>query len=219
MKLPLWDSELDVEVGPSTYCLLSSHPLSSLRQHGDPLGKIAIGAFALNSEFLYLCGPESGLSGSMVWEAPFLMVKKSCFMPFTIAFGYSPAMEDFLAQFILAHDDLVAGVSICTFWRDSVPLSTCKILALLSATPLIDEPSILESLSQHLYQKTQLNQQLPFYAEQMGFIRAPVLFENEVPHDLMLEQELESLQLEVTREIVGPSPRVPLPPFYGGLPL
>ena len=53
-----------------------------------------------------------------------------------------------------------------------------------------------------------------FYAERLGFVRAPVPFETDIPAQMIMFEELDSFQLDATRSVVGPAPSVPLPVFF-----
>ncbi|WP_276956773.1 hypothetical protein [Jonquetella anthropi] len=217
MELPLWDGELSIEVGSWISYVVASRPLSMLETHGPVMKTIGEGAMALQSEFLYLCGVTSGLSGAMIWDAPLASSVEPLSPLFTVVFGYSLTMEDFLARFVTPKDELVAGVTWCTFWRADLPLGKCKALALLGSLPLIDEDACLSELARALSDKKLGNWQIPYFAETYGFLRAPVMFETDRTSDLMIEKQLESFQLDATHNVLGPSPRLSLPPFYQGV--
>ena len=111
MCIPYWDSELDVEVGCWASFNFERCAVSMVGLHSEALGEMAALALSLNSELLYLCGGNSGIAGSMIWEEPILENRDIPVMsPFTLVLGYSREMEAFTSFFLKEKEDLKAGV-------------------------------------------------------------------------------------------------------------
>ncbi len=222
MYLPYWDSDLDVEVGPWGAVSPKSGPLFSSGL--NPLmARIAAGALAMESEFLYLCGLVTGVAGTMAWEDPLTAGKPQGHLSlFTVVFGYSRHMETLLASFLESHSELRGGITDCTFWRKEVPLSHYKVIALIALLPLIDEGACLRALAEAVDHKKDDQSLIAYYAEKLGYLRGPVPYETDNPRGLSVTAELLSLQLEATWEVLGPSPVTALPvlsDFSGALTL
>ena len=215
MCIPYWDSELDVEVGCWASFNFERCAVSMVGLHSEALGERAALALSLNSELLYLCGGNSGIAGSMIWEEPILENRDIPVMsPFTLVLGYSREMEAFTSFFLKEKEDLKAGVTDCTFWTNEVPLSRYKVIAFMAAQPLFDEIDCLNEMRKAMKEWKHRDLLIPFYAEQFGFVRAPVPYETDIPKDMLMTNRLQNFQLEATRSVVGPAPSVSLPAFY-----
>ncbi len=215
MYLPYWDSEIDVEVGSLAFSNRERAALTLAGLHSDLLKRLSAYALSLNSELLYLCGTNCGIAGSMIWEEAILndrdLGEPS---PFTLVFGYSREMEDLASHFVDGQRALRAGVTQCTFWNRKIPLASYKVIAFMSALPVMNEMESLEALAEEFCRSEQVSPLVPGYAERFGFLRAPVSYETDTPWGLLMTSRLEEFQLEATRSVVGPSPTVPLPLFY-----
>ncbi|MDY3869464.1 MAG: hypothetical protein SOZ52_08840 [Pyramidobacter sp.] len=214
MCIPYWDSELDVEVGCWGGFNFERGSISMAALHSASLGIISAQAMSLGSELLYLCG-TGGVAGSMMWEESVLEVRNvPSEAPFTLVLGYSREMEKFASSFAADHEEIKAGVTDCTFWSNKVPLSRYKVIAFMATVPVFDERDCLADMARRLKEWKSRDPFIPFYAEKLGFIRAPLSYETDVPRDLVMTSELQNFQLEATRLVVGPSPSVALPLFY-----
>ncbi len=215
MYLPYWDSEIDVEVGRLAFSNRGRGALTLAGLHSDLLKKLSAYALSLNSELLYLCGTNCGIAGSMIWEEAILSDRDlSEGSPFTLVFGYSREMENFVSQFIDGQSALRAGVTQCTFWNRKIPIASYKVIAFMAVLPIVNEIQSLEAMAEKFRSCSSENELVAGYAERFGFLRAPVLYETDTPRGLLMTSKLEEFQLEATRSVVGPSPSVPLPLFY-----
>lgn len=215
MCLPYWDSELDVEVGPWGSFKMEHRPVSAPALYSPQMGRLANEAMALESEFLYMNGLGMGAAGSMIWENSLLLMDEVPVLPmFTLIFGYSRKIESFLSDFLLSRQGLKGGVTVCTFWQDEVPIVHYKVAAVLGTVPLVDEEQCISSLIDAMARRKDRDSSLSYFAEKLGFLRAPVPYETDRPGDLSVTEKLQSFQLAATREVLGPSPSVPMPAIF-----
>ena len=215
MCLPYWNSELDVEVGCWNFVRREHGVVSMAGLHSELLRELSFQTLSLGSELLYLCGGECGIAGSMLWDEAVLEKKTGADMsPFTLVLGYSREMERFTARFLAGREDLKAGVTECTFWKRRIALMRYKVIACMAALPVFNELECLGKMLKALRKWKKKNALIPFYAERLGFLRAPLPYETDVPEDMLVMNKLENFQLDATRSVVGPSPSVPLPAFY-----
>ncbi|MGI6075895.1 MAG: hypothetical protein ACOYD9_05980 [Pyramidobacter sp.] len=215
MCLPYWDSELDIEVGGWAFSNREHSVVSLAGLHSELLKKLSFCALALNSELLYLCGSDVGASGSMFWENAMEASRDSRgLFPFTLIFGYSSEIERFGGSFTARHSGLKAGVTRCTFWNKKIPLASYKVVALVTEQIAIDEVDCLNAMLADFERKESCDALIPCYAERFGFLRAPLSYETDRPTNMLISRQLENIQLEATRAVVGPSPLVPFPAAY-----
>ena len=215
MCLPYWNSEIDIEAGGWASAKKARGLVSMARLHGPLLEELASLALNCDSELLYICGKENAPGGSMLWDDAVLERRVAPDMlPFTLVLGYSARLERIAAAVIEHVPGLRAGVTDCTFWNSGVPLARYKVVAFLAALPIFDESGFLETLVTELKKQGQSSGTTSFYAERLGFVRAPVPYETDVPALMLMFDELDSFQLDATRSVVGPAPSVPLPVFF-----
>lgn len=215
MCLPYWNSELDVEIGCWNFTRSEHGVVSMAGLYSELLRELSSQALALDSELLYLCGSECGIAGSMLWNEAVLEKKTgSDISPFILVLGYSREMERFVGRFLTSREDLKAGVTECTFWKGHIALVRYKVIACMETLPVFNELKCFSEMIKALRKWKGKNTLIPFYAEHLGFLRAPLLYETDVPKDMLVMNKLENFQLDVTRSVVGPSPSVPLPVFY-----
>lgn len=215
MCLPYWDSELDIEIGGWAFSNREHSVVSLAGLHSELLKRLSFCALALNSELLYLCGNDIGTSGSLFWEDAMETPRSSRgFFPFTLIFGYSSEMERFGAAFTSHRSGLKAGVTQCTFWNKKIPLASYKVVVLVTDQTALDEMDCLRAMLDEFEKKQRRDALIPCYAERLGFIRAPLSYETDRPADLLISKQLETIELEATRAVVGPSPLVPFPAAY-----
>ena len=215
MCLPYWNSEIDIEAGSWASARKARGLVSMARLHGPQLAKLASLVLNCDSELLYICGRENAPAGSMLWDDAVLERRVAPDMlPFTLVLGYSRKIEKIAAAITERVPGLRAGVTDCTFWNGGVPLERYKVIAFLAALPVFDESAFLDTLVTELKNQIQSGETTSFYAERLGFVRAPVPYETDVPAQMLMFDELDSFQLDATRSVVGPAPSVPLPVFF-----
>ena len=215
MCLPYWNSEIDVETGVLAAVKKTRSSVAMARLHGPQLEALASLALNCDSELLYICGKENAPAGSMLWDGAVTERRVAPdLLPFTLVLGYSRMIERIAVAVTERVAGLRAGVTDCTFWNGGVPLARYKVVAFVAALPIFDENSFLESLVAELKKQSDLNATTSFYAERLGFVRAPVPYETDTPVQMLMFDELDSFQLDATHSVVGPAPSVPLPVFF-----
>ena len=215
MCLPYWRGELDIETGSWAFTCRVRNAVSLAGLHSELLKRLSAGALSLESELLYLCGQSTGVAGSVLWEETALgQNADGPIAPFTLVFGYSREMECFSVDFSGFHDDVRAAIAQCTFRSGTTRLSTCKGIAFVAVQLPFDEVKLLCDMAKALSCWHGTDVRIPFYAEQLGYLHAPVAYETDPPMKLLTMQHLEDFQLDATRAVLGPSPSIPLPELY-----
>ncbi len=217
-NLPHWEKDLDFRISDLFPYDVDRKPVSVNRMYGTNVEHLAEGALALESEFIYLCGLSVGSVGTMTWDgSPDNWEGIS--LGFTMMFGYSQAIEDAIVSFVASTsnngvDDIMAGVTECFFWSNSMPREARKVIMIATTLPLKDEEAFISDLADDLYRHKSADRLIPYYAETFGLRRLAVPYETD---DLLRERislVLQSFELQETRQVVGPSPDLAMPPLF-----
>ncbi len=226
--LPYWSSDLDLEIASWFPLGVDYRPVPV--NQSPQLQRIASRCLALDSEFLFMSSPRTGCVGSLMrdnWGTPENGVIHLGFM---MVLGYSPKMER-LVELVLNERErrngeeemedeeaLSAGVASCSLWHEGVLMGAVKVIALVSGEPFFEEEDFLAGFDQALAEPKGASEQdaaLSFFAERFGYRRFSMLYETDDPLQLRISQLLYEMEFSETRQMVGPSPEVPFPPFLG----
>ena len=221
MYLPFWSSELQVEISSWFPWGKDYQPVSVNRFHSSTLQSIAASCLDLDSEFLFAASPLMGCVGNLSREKFFRFSSDSILnLGFLMIFGFSEKIEKALAfslATIKSAKDLNIGVTFCSLWRGGVFEGKMKIIAIASNEPFYDCSDYLEGLDGVLSEVKNFlhTPNISYYAEKFGYDRFLMDCENINPYDLRVSQIVSELQDNGAREIVGGSPKIDFPPFFG----
>ncbi|MBQ7196382.1 MAG: hypothetical protein IJS40_03130 [Synergistaceae bacterium] len=221
MYLPYWSSELQVEI-PSWFPWGKDYqPVSVNRFHDDTLKRIAELSFDLESEFLFLSSPLVGYVGNLSREKFFKETEDNVLnLGFLMVFSFSENIEKALILSLIAIEsakNLQLGVTTCSLWRGGIYEGKTKIVAIASDEPFYDCSEYLKGLVNVLDNvKIALRPSaLSYYAEKFGYDRFLRRWEKANPYDVRVTQILSELDTDSAKEIVGGSPMIDFPSFFG----
>ena len=139
---------------------------------------------------------------------------------FLMVFAYSEKIEKALVASLALNKSakgLFIGMTNCSLWRDGIFEGKTKVIAIASDEPFYDCTDYLKALTATLQEvKTIFKPSaLSFYAEKLGYERFLVEWENINPYDARVTEILSEFEDENIKEIVGGSPLIEFPPFFG----
>lgn len=221
MLLPLWSSEIHVEI-PSWFPWGRDYqPVTVNRFQDRTLNDIALMCFNLESELYFMSSPSGGYVGSMAREKYFRVTSDDSFhLGFLMVFAYSEMIEKALVASIALNKSakgLSAGIASCSLWRGGVLEGRTKVIAVVSDDPFYDCTEYLDGLAVTLYEILKIIRppNLSYYAEKFGYNRFPLEWEDINPYDVLLTQVLSEIESDSAKELIGGSPVINFPPFLG----
>ena len=221
MILPYWNSELRVEITSWFPWGKDYQPVSVNRFHDGTLKSIAASCLDLEGEFFFMASPLVGSVGSLSRDK-FFHYGPEVFLSlgFLMMLGYSEKLEKAVIVSFANKEvskGLCAGVTTCSLWRGGVFESNMKVIVLASYEPFYDASDYLKSLAVLLKDVKNIlhASELSYYAEKFGYDRFFLQWENEDPYRIRVSQILAEIENEGVQEIVGGSPKIDFPPFFG----
>ena len=213
--LPYWNSDLDLEIASwfpfgVDYRPVSVHALDNLR-----LRKIAASCLDRESEFFFMSSPRMGCIGSLMRDNFYRVEPQGIVgLGFMMILGYSLRMERLISAGLGGSEDLSAGVAFCSLWNRGVLMENMKVIVLVSEGIFFDEEKFLEDFEAMLAPQDGAPD-LAFFAERFGYRRFCMVYETDDPLQLRISKLLFEMEFAETRQMVGPSPEVSFPPFFG----
>ena len=215
--LPYWDQNIELEIVPWLPYGKDYSPVTVNSMLSPLLGNVAGLAFEMQSEFLYLRSFQSGNVGTMVRQNIIDPRRnKGIEFGFTMVFTYSEKIETSMIPLIREFPGLRAGLTLCGIWSSDVLVDECKVLVLVSEDPFFDEGAFFKSLQksfQHISGRESSN--ISFFAEKFGYRRFSISYETDNLTQMRITQALFDLELDETRELIGPAPEMKLPLLPG----
>ncbi|MDO5116768.1 MAG: hypothetical protein Q4D58_11845 [Synergistaceae bacterium] len=211
--LPYWDQNIDLDIAPWIPYGKDYSPVTVNTLCDPLLGSLAGLALEMKSEFLYLRSFQSGSVGTMARQNIIDPVR-NCTMElgFTMVFSYSEQLEQCVLPLLRKYPGLMAGLTICDIWRDSVLIDECKVLMLVDEDPFFDEATFIKSLHEAFqFLSGRLNSNLSFFAERFGYHRFSISYETDDLTQMRITQALFDMELEATKEVLGPVPELKIP--------
>ena len=219
--MPFWNSELHVEI-PSWFPWGKDYqPVSINRFYDKTLSDIAAWCFDLDSEFYFMASPLVGYVGSLPREKYFqISPENTLHLGFLMVFAYSEIIEKALIASIAFNNlskELSIGITTCSLWRGGIFEEKVKVIVIASDDPFYDCTGYLEGLLKVLRDIRGVVRPpaLSFYAEKFGYNRFSLEWENDNPYDIRVSQILSEIEDNGAKDIVGGSPMVNFPPFFG----
>lgn len=214
--LPYWNSDLDLEIASWFPLGVDYQPVSINHLYSSRLRRIAASCLALESEFLFVASPQLGCVGGLMRDnfyraEPYGLVS----FGFMLLLSYSPRMEKLVSALLAAQTGVAGGIALCSLWEREAMVGRVKAIALVSEDPFFDEKPFLKGFDEVLVAAAKKRGGVSFFAERFGYWRFSMPHETDDPLQLRISQLLYEMEFPETRQMVGPSPEVPFPPFFG----
>ena len=221
--LPCWNSELHVEIPDWFPWGKDYQPVSLNRFHDETLRDIAASCFDLDSEFYFMASPLVGVAGGLSREKYFQnRPENTLHLGFLMVFAYSEKIEKAILVSLnnfgrTKAGELGLGLTSCSVWRSGVFEGKIKIVVLASNEPFYDCDEYLKCLASTLHEVKDIYRSsgLSFFAEKLGYERFWLDWENVNFYDARVTEILSEIEDEDVKEIVGGSPLIDFPPFFG----
>jgi hypothetical protein len=218
--LGYWNSELDLEIASWFPFGVDYKPVSINELHSLRLEKIAARCLEAGSEFFFLSSMFSGCVGSLMRDNFYKEGTLSgLHLGFVMFLGYSAQMEKMLGQKLAGREDVRAGVAFCSLWNRSLFLENMKIIVVVSSSVLFDEDDFLAEFETMFEDEGTKEGRQPssisYFAEKFGYRRFYMAFETDDITRLRISKLLYEMEFPETRQMVGPSPEMDFPPFFG----
>lgn len=213
--LPYWDQELELSVPCWLPYGKDFSPVASNELYNSLLGMLSAIALDFDSEFLYLHGMQCGNIGTMSRQNIVDPLHNGIVdLGFSMVFAWSSKMEEAILPYLVEFKGLKAGITMCTVWNKELLLGESKVILLVNEMPFFDENRFITAFTKGLAFKLDVNsQQNAFFAEKFGYRRFAISYETEDMTKMNITQLLLDMELDATREIVGPLPELKIPAF------
>lgn len=215
--LPYWDQNIELDIAPWLPYGKDYSPVTVNNLLSPLLGNVAGLAFEMQSEFLYLRSFQSGNVGTMARQNIIDPGRNGGVeLGFTMVFTYSEKIEHSIIPLIGEYPGLKAGLTLCGIWSDDVLVDECKVVVLVSEDPFFDEGAFFKSLQKSFQSFSgRERSNLSFFAEKFGYRRFSISYETDNLTQMRITQALFDIELEATKELVGPTPEMKLPTLFG----
>lgn len=212
-----WSSDLDLEVVSWFPFGVDYKPISINLLHSLQLERIAALCLGVGSEFFFMTSMFSGCVGSLMRDNFYRSeATKNISLGFMMLLGYSPRMEKLLCREMAGEHEIKAGVAFCSLWNRSFLLENMKVIVLVSDSILFNEEDFLSDFEVLLSDADKGHgSDIAYFAEQFGYRRFHMAYETDDPMQLRISKLLYEMEFPETRQMVGPSPEMPFPPFFG----
>jgi hypothetical protein len=219
--LRYWSSDLDLEVASWFPFGVDYKPISINMLHSLQLERIAGLCLGVGSEFFFMTSALSGSVGSLMRDNFYKYEKPdSIHLGFMMLLGYSEKMEKLLCRSLSDVDQIRAGIAFCSLWNRTFLLENMKVIVLISDVILFDEEEFLTVFESMLSDGDDKRGNVAYFAEKFGYRRFHMAYETDDLLQLQISKLLYEMEFPETRRMVGPSPEMPFPPFWGmNLPL
>ena len=212
-----WSSDLDLEVASWFPFGVDYKPISINSLHSPRLKRIAALCLEAESEFFFMTSMWSGCVGSLMRDNFYKGGENQVFsLGFMMLLGYSQRMENLLDRKFSDQKDIQAGVAFCSLWNKTLFLENMKVIVLISDSILFSEDNFLadfEAMFEN--EKNAESSNISYFAEKFGYRRFCMAYETDDLLQLRISKLLFELELPETRQMVGPSPEMSFPPFFG----
>ncbi|MDR1874710.1 MAG: hypothetical protein LBQ90_06840 [Synergistaceae bacterium] len=214
--LRYWSSDLDLEVASWFPFGVDYKPISINLLHSLQLERIAGLCLGMGSEFFFMSSMLSGSVGSLMRDNFYRYDRPhSINLGFMMLLGYSEEMETLLAHGLSDTDQVRAGIAFCSLWNRTFLLENMKVIVLISDAILFDEEEFLAAFESMLSSDGASQADVAYFAERFGYRRFHMAYETDDPLQLQISRLLYEMEFQETRRMVGPSPEMPFPPFWG----
>ena len=211
--LPYWDQNIDLDVASWLPYGKDYSPVSVNGLYDQRLDSVAGLAFEMKSEFLYLRSFQSGNVGTMARQNMIDPMRNSKIeLGFTMVFAYSEEIERSLLSIIPEFPGMLAGLTLCDIWDGAVLIDECKVIMLVNDDPFFNETEFMESLCGTLKRSAGIEKpNISFFAEKFGYRRFCISYETDDTTQMRITQMLFDMELDATKDILGPVPELKIP--------
>ena len=213
--LPYWDQNIDLDIAPWVPYGRDFSPVSVNGLYNPLLGGVAGLAFEMKSEFLYLRSFKSGNIGTMARQNMIDPQRnETTELGFTMVFAYSDQLEHSVLPLLRKFPGLLAGLTLCDIWDGDVLVDECKVLMLIDEDPFFNEADFIQSLHRAFQRHCGLEKSnISFFAEKFGYRRCSISYETDDLTQMRVTQALFDMELDATKEVLGPAPELKVPPL------
>lgn len=215
--LPYWDQNIELDIVPWIPYGKDYSPVTVNKLYSPLLANVAGLSFELQSEFLYLRSFQSGNVGTLARQNMIDPIRnRGIELGFTMVFSFSEAVEAAIIPLLCEFRGLKAGLTLCGIWSDDVLVDECKVVMLVCEDPFFDESKFFLALQKsfQLYSGRK-SSNLSFFAEKFGYRRFSISYETENLTQMQITQTLFDMELDATKELLGPAPEMKLPQLPG----
>ncbi|MDR2523183.1 MAG: hypothetical protein LBC93_05735 [Synergistaceae bacterium] len=215
--LRYWSSDLDLEIAPWFPFGVDYKPISINLLHSPQLKRVAALCLEVGSEFFFMTSMWGGCVGSLMRDNFYKgSADESLNLGFMMLLGYSPKMENLLSRKFSDEQDIRAGVAFCSLWNRTLLLENMKVIILVSDSILFSEDEFLSEFESMFEGEGYAGRShVAYFAEKFGYRRFCMAYETDDLLQLRITRLLYEMELPETRQMVGPSPEMPFPPFFG----
>ncbi|MDR2527538.1 MAG: hypothetical protein LBD04_00770 [Synergistaceae bacterium] len=214
--LRYWSSDLDLEIAPWFPFGVDYKPISINLLHSPQLKRVAALCLEVGSEFFFMTSMWGGCVGSLMRDNFYKGgAGEGLNLGFMMLLGYSPEMENLLSRKFSDEKDIRAGVAFCSLWNRTLLLENMKVIVLVSDSILFSEDEFLSDFEAMFDGERAGCSHISYFAEKFGYRRFCMAYETDDLLQLRITRLLYEMELPETRQMVGPSPEMPFPPFFG----
>ena len=214
--LRYWSSDLDLEIASWFPFGVDYNPISINSMHSSRLKRIAALCLETGSEFFFMTSIWSGCVGSLMRDNFYRdRTSNNLSLGFMMLLGYSPQMEQLLVRSFADQKEIKAGVAFCSMWNKTLFLENMKVIVLVSDNILFSEDAFLADFESMFKSASHTSSSISYFAEKFGYRRFCMSYETDDLVQLRISKLLYEMELPETRQMVGPSPEMPFPPFFG----
>jgi len=199
--LRYWSSDLDLEVASWFPFGVDYKPVSINSLHSPQLKRIAALCLGVESEFFFMTSMWSGCVGSLM---------RDNFYRNDESHGFSLGF-----MMLLGYSQLKAGVAFCSLWNKSLFLENIKVIVVVNDSFFFNEEDFLTDFESMFKDGGADRSNIPYFAEKFGYRRFCMAYETDDLLQIRISKLLYEMELPETRQMVGPSPEMPFPPFFG----
>ena len=212
-----WSSDLDLEIASWFPFGVDYKPISINLLHSFQLEKIAALCLGVGSEFFFMTSMFSGCVGSLMRDNFFKERAGSGInLGFMMLLGYSPQMEKLIGRKISSLQEVKAGVAFCSLWNRTFLMENMKVIVLVSDSIMFNEEKFLFEFESLFEEEGSIDRSnIPYFAEKFGYRRFYMAYETDDLLQLRISKLLYEMEFPETRQMVGPSPEMSFPPFFG----
>lgn len=211
--LPYWDQNIDIDIAQWVPYGKDYSPITVNKMFDPLLGSVAGLALEMKSEFLCLKSFQSGNIGTMTRQNIIDPGRNTGLeLGFTMVFSYSEQIEHSVLPLLHMYPGLMAGLTLCDIWSGDVLVDECKVLMLVNEDPFFNEGDFLEKLNASFKTSTgKERSNLSFFAEKFGYRRFSISYETDDLTQMRITQALFDMELDATKEVLGPVPELKTP--------
>lgn len=217
--LPYWDRNLELNIVTWFPYGIDYTPVVSNVMTDPLITNISSLAFEMDSELLHVKSFLGGYGGTLARHNQVDPLRnKTGTFGFSIVFSYSAMMEQCLLIILSRFQNLQAGITLCSIFKDGVLVDENKVILVSGDDLIFDEKQFFVSLEKILQIYTgKEKSNTTFFAEKFGYRRFTIAYETDDIMSMRISQALFDFEFDTTREFVGPMPEVAMSPLMADI--